>query len=594
MKTISFIQGLMRFNQRVLSMGEIEEDVVYSMEELKEKLFFNKIFMSNTQEMFQKYACDEVLPDYIESLDEYVGNIDSIINKMEELDLTIRVTRAYSFEQALFNEINIGDDCIINQAYPLKDKIQYPFLNNVIYYLTLLNEYSVMLSYVDPRRSIYGKAPSYSYNNEYIIYCKSDDCVRNKIYYQFHQRPTVAMKVTSIRDAKIGSDLNSMISKVEYSGEIGAIRDMMKIFPDDVPVIRNPYIYLDDIGSIIDDHIKEIPTEVVQVTTYLDPNLVFNMDVLLEHPYTSFDVYLEFLKDCIYNGADSIRISLYRIGENPALYNVLKLAIHEGVHVHVNIELDASGEKINKFWANEMRNLGIEVSHYGYGSNIKVHSKMTLIYFKNGKRIVQIGTGNFHTETTSQYTDLSLLTSNEDICMQCLSLFEILEGKGARDIFNSNFLVTKYNAKSEIVKLISEQAVMGKHGYIAIKCNTLDDITINAALTKAANRGCKIDLIVRGTCTWIPQELGNNVKIKSIIWDKLEHSRIFCFGKKDPIVYIGSLDLVWNKINKRIETMVKIKDPDVLHDICEYLNAQIVNTKDSWIMVKSGEYFKEG
>ena len=265
-----------------------------------------------------------------------------------------------------------------------------------------------------------------------------------------------------------------------------------------------------------------------------------------------------------------------------------------GIKVHVNIELCASGESINAMWMNEMRNIGINVTTYEVG-RIKVHCKLTLIEFTNGYSIAQIGTGNYHTKTATQYTDLSLITANADICKQVRRVFNIFKSKGDPDIdspFNKSLLVTRYNARYELLKMIDEESSKGKNGYIAIKCNSLDDKEFNTHLDIAATRGCKIDLVVRGVCTWIPPE-SSRVCIKSIVWDKLEHSRVYCFGNINPTIYIGSLDLVTNKIYKRIETLVLVKDPDIIANLCNYLNRYITNTTDSWIQTRSGMYIKE-
>ena len=154
-------------------------------------------------------------------------------------------------------------------------------------------------------------------------------------------------------------------------------------------------------------------------------------------------------------------------------------------------------------------------------------------------------------------------------------------------------MVARNNGRDELIKLIRREAKLGENGYIAFKCNALDDDEIAMHLDKAAANNCQIDLIVRGVCTWVPDQIGNNVRIKSIVWDKLEHSRVYCFGSFNPTMYIGSLDLVTNKLDRRIETLVRILDPDILDDLCDYLNHYITNASNSWVLLRSGEYRKE-
>lgn len=207
--------------------------------------------------------------------------------------------------------------------------------------------------------------------------------------------------------------------------------------------------------------------------------------------------------------------------------------------------------------------------------------------------ISQIGTGNYHSQTTTQYTDLSLMTSDFDIGRQIKSLFKIFDNGKRIGAFNQKFLVTRYNARRELVNLIKGESIKGSNGYIAMKCNALNDPEINSALDIAARSGCKIDLIIRGVCTWIPPYLEHNVMIKSIVWDKLEHSRIYCFGSVNPTIYLGSLDLVTSKLDKRIETLVRIDDAYILEEVCNYLNRYIINKKNSWRMTGGGTYIKE-
>jgi polyphosphate kinase len=152
-------------------------------------------------------------------------------------------------------------------------------------------------------------------------------------------------------------------------------------------------------------------------------------------------------------------------------------------------------------------------------------------------------------------------------------------------------MITGFKLKKKLLKLINKESKKGSNGYICIKCNSLNDTDIIEALDSAALCGCRIYLIVRGACTWIPDSYPN-VTIKSIIWDKLEHSRIYVFGLINPIVYIGSLDPVTSKFENRIETLVKIKDPDILIRVLEYVNKYIINYKNSWIMKDNGKYIR--
>ena len=235
---------------------------------------------------------------------------------------------------------------------------------------------------------------------------------------------------------------------------------------------------------------------------------------------------------------------------------------------------------------------GIDVSHYADGF-LKVHCKLTLIKFKEGRMISQICTGNYHSETTSQYTDLSLMTTNRNICSRIDELLDVVIHGADEDKLSvdDNMLITRYNARSKLNQLITEQGDLGEDGNIFIKCNSFDEKKISKHLTIAANKGCRINLIIRGICTWIPPNdtLNKNVTIKSIVWDKLEHSRVYSFGNMNPIIYMGSLDLMTNKLDDRIETLVKVPSGDTIEIMCRYILRY--NNMDGWYMMydNSGE-----
>ena len=345
----------------------------------------------------------------------------------------------------------------------------------------------------------------------------------------------------------------------------------------------DPKIIMDEISGYIPEKKEQQSFEISKAVD------VMNRDQLIEYPLDSFNDYLEFLNAAAnHPDVTEIKVCLYRIGKDPAILNTIEKAVKRGVKIHVNIELRASGEDINYDWMKKFQEIGCIVTTYGYGE-LKVHCKLTLVKFINGKSVVQIGTGNYHTKTTTQYTDLSLVTSNDDICRQVDKVFSILKGKHIKDtVFTSKLLVTRYNAREKLVKLIRSQA--NPDGYICFKCNALDDDEIISELNRAAVKGCTMELIIRGVCTWVPQV--ENVRVRSIVWDKLEHSRVYCFGKTNPKVYIGSLDLVTHKLDKRIETLVKITNLRILLQVVKYLN-RYITTSIGYTLGPDGRYHKE-
>lgn len=587
MKHLPFVRSLMEFNKRVLSQGSLE-DQSYDMEKLHQKLFFNQVFMGNTHEMFQRYPDPNIMDDYIESLNEYISNVSKIINWMCHLTNDIRMGTESTFESRLMIE-DFMKDCMITKWYPIQDlsleviQNDLMFVDGQICYLSLYWD-MLGVTFIDPKRSIYHNVIHMEFPG-YTMYWKTDEAICDYLNRKFGVSNTVAVKPTM-------STNKGKVTKVEFNGDSMVIETIVKIFPRSALVVSNPFIYTDDIKMILESKIKKKVSNAKPSFIHMDLEEIFKKDRLIEYPRDSFDQYLQFLDQASkHPHVKSISLTLYRIGNDPAIFYILREAASRGIDVHVNIELCASGETINTLWMDEMMRVGIRVTTYGF-QQIKVHSKLTLIKFDNGRAICQIGTGNYHSKTTSQYTDLSLLTADTSICKQVESVFGILCEEETVE-FDNDLLVTPYNLRNEIIKLIDKEGAKGENGYISFKCNSLDDPEISEHLKAATSNGCRMDLVVRGVCTFVPEEIGSTVRIKSIIWDKLEHSRVYCFGSVNPIMYMGSLDLVTKKIDQRIETLVKIKDPDVIIRIIDYLNKYITNTTNSWLMTSTGMYIKE-
>lgn len=578
MPNVNYVNSLMEFNRRVLHTGDLPKDTsILTPEDLKQYLFFNEIFLSNCHEMFQKYDMTHLKEEFEDFLNTYNRNVFLIMNLMCAKYTDINFDNGDSFALRLEIYKRIHNSLITETFELLSEAARYPFDPNIIYYLSPYRK-GVSISYIDPRRSIYTDS-IYVNENGIMNFSKIDYRIREMI----SEKNTVATRI-------ITNENTRRISLVEFNGSLSVMKRIVSMFPIHSLIISNGFLYTKDVENFISSKI-EMKNNYNCKYEKINLNDYFKKPRLIEYPKDSFKQYL----DLLYNAAidshtKAIYLTLYRIGDNPEIYYILKLAVENGLYVQVNIELEARGEDINYFWYNEFMKAGIHVTTYAKGK-LKVHSKVTLIQFKNRTGIAQIGTGNYHTETTKQYTDLCFITTNSTICHAIENLFKVLNGE-ERVSFNKNLLVTRYNAKEELLWLIELQGAREAGGYITIKCNGLDDPEIIQKLEWAAHKGCYIDLLVRGVCTWIPDEDLSNVRIKSIIWDKLEHSRVYCFGHTNPTIYIGSLDPISTKLNKRIETLVKIEDPDIMLQICQYLNKYITNTQ-GWIQDSSGVYYKE-
>ncbi len=587
MSMTNFVDSLMAFNERVLSQGDIPSYTnKLTAADLKQILFFNGVFIGNTTEMFQKHNMYPYTDDYVDLLNRYIRNVSGVMCLISSIDKLTNITMVPdSFECHLETEKAVDGQLITEYLYDRHSIVSYRWDPKVIYYVTLVTKGTPALavSYIDPRRAAYQSPIQHKFPKNKVIY-KADYAIQEYVKNLLGVDNVIAMRVVT-------NTKTNTISLVEFHGDGELMKSMIPMFPPRVAVISNPFIYTGDLEQIIEDHIPR--KEVVTKAEFkpIDFSDIFYRDRIIEFPNDSFDEYLQFLSIASRTpDTEAIYVTLYRIGSDPAIFYILRDAASKGVKVHVNIELAATGETINKMWLREMKAAGIHVTTYAYGK-LKVHCKLTLIKFTNGNSVAQIGTGNYHTKTTSQYTDLCLITANSDICRQVEDVFKLFDGKESVD-FRKDFLVTRYNAREELHYLIMNEAAKQENGYIALKCNALDDGQIIYDLEYAATAGCRIDAVIRGVCTWIPDHPAN-VRIKSIIWDKLEHSRVYSFGRTNPKIYMGSLDLVHSKLDKRIETLVQIKDPDIVVKVCDYLNRYITNSDESWVMNDSGIYVKE-
>ena len=605
MKSKEFVRSLMEFNKRVLEQGHLNSPKSLPISELKQKLMFNKIFISNMEEIFQKHKYCVIENEYRDCMKIFNQNIENIIKSLcifyniKIIDNNTVENRIESFkwvDQIMVNrrQYNFDTHCDIDL-----------FDDNYIHYVGMIknHNYDFTVGYVDPKRSAYSEIIKNKCNDNAIdhygkrikfndSYLKNDTCIANLFYSLIAHEECSEIRVTR--------NLDHIVTKIEYNGSENVAQALKDIFGSKhIVVIENKFMYLNDIERILDLYESKFSKPKCIDKKPVNKNIIdeiFDHDILMEYPKNDFDELI----NLIYQASDNpsvkfIFMTMYRIGNNPALFYALKTAVDKGKFVHIDIELLAFGEAINAFWKNEFLRVGVSVSTFGISMSNKVHCKFLLIGFNNGKCIAQIGTGNYNANTTSQYTDFSLLTSDEYICDVLHEISKLLRHVPNRlnELNNNDVLVTKYNARRELIKLIDREASKGADGYISIKVNALDDDEIINALSRADKCGCKMDLMIRGVCTWIPDNMYDNIVIKSTVWDKLEHSRVYCFGNVDPDIYIGSLDPVTSKLDKRIELLVKIKDPNIVLELCKYLNKYVTNTNNSWIMVNGGQYIKE-
>jgi polyphosphate kinase len=303
-------------------------------------------------------------------------------------------------------------------------------------------------------------------------------------------------------------------------------------------------------------------------------------DILLHHPFDSFTPVLDLLTKGAHDPAAlAIKITLYRVGRNSPVVRQLLEAIEEETQVAALVELKARfDEESNIEWARALENQG---GHVVYGlPGLKVHAKAALIVRHEGdqiRRYVHLGTGNYNPTTAHLYTDVGLLTSDEDIGADVTDLFNYLTGYSAKTDYRK-LLVAPINMRTRLEELIRRemhhQAATG-NGRIILKLNSLTDAKMIRLLYEASQAGVKIDLLVRGMCCLRPGFPGvaDNIRVVSIVGRFLEHSRIFYFRNAgDELVYLGSADLMSRNLNRRVEILFPIED----HRLVRHLRDRVL------------------
>jgi len=291
-------------------------------------------------------------------------------------------------------------------------------------------------------------------------------------------------------------------------------------------------------------------------------------DRLVHHPFQSFGAVETFLRAATLDPhVVGIKMTLYRIGTDSPLIDLLVDAAEAGKQVAVLVELKARFDERNNIqWANRLEAAGV---HVAYGLvNLKTHAKLCLVVRKDHdgvRRYAHIGTGNYNADTARAYTDIGLFTTRAAIVEDVADLFNYLTGYSSRREYRE-LLVAPVSLRSGVMALIAGEvahAEAGKDAHIVIKCNALTDHEVIRALYRASQAGVQIDLIVRGVCSLRPGIPGvsERITVRSIVGRFLEHSRLFWFENGgDSRLYIGSADLMERNLDRRVEVLCPIVD----------------------------------
>lgn len=330
-------------------------------------------------------------------------------------------------------------------------------------------------------------------------------------------------------------------------------------------------------------------------------SIVRERDVLLHHPYDSFSTSVQlFLEQAAVDpNVLAIKQTLYRTsGDSPIVVALIRAA-EEGKQVLALVEIKARFDEQNNIeWARKLEQAGVHVVYGLVG--LKTHSKLSMVVRDDGdqlRRYCHIGTGNYHPKTARLYEDFGLLTSNPDVGEDVSNLFNVLSGY-SRNTEYRRFLVAPHSVRTGLLERIEREIDHLKDGRpagVRFKCNALVDEEIIDALYEASSAGVPVDIWVRGICALRPGMPGvsETIRVRSILGRFLEHSRAYCFTNGgNHSVWIGSADLMHRNLDRRVETLVSLADPEQIAEVYNLFDLAFAATTAAWDLDVNGQWHR--
>jgi polyphosphate kinase len=330
-------------------------------------------------------------------------------------------------------------------------------------------------------------------------------------------------------------------------------------------------------------------------------------DILVHHPYDSFSTSVQtFLEQA---AADpqvlAIKQTLYRTSGDSPIVDALIDAAEAGKQVLALVEIKARFDEQNNIsWARKLEQAGVHVVYGIVG--LKTHCKLSLVVRQEQdglRRYSHVGTGNYHPKTARLYTDLGLLTADPEVGQDLTRLFNQLSGYAPKSRFH-RLLVAPRSVRAGLIERIDREAAAARAGmpaWIKIKVNSMVDEATIDALYRASQAGVPVDLVIRGICALRPgvEGLSETIRVRSILGRFLEHSRIFAFanavphpdaGFEGPEVYIGSADLMHRNLDRRVEALVRVADPDQISELIDLIDESVDEKTSTWHLDSDGTW----
>jgi polyphosphate kinase len=412
---------------------------------------------------------------------------------------------------------------------------------------------------------------------------------------------------TELRKRRFGSPVRLEVDAGMPEEMLLYLMESIGVEPDDVYIVDGP-LNISDLGLVCDlkrPDLKYSPLRTHFPKVLSSGRSIFDVirhrDVMLHHPYTDYSTVINFIRQAANDpNVLAIKICLYRTGQQSEIAEILRQAGDQGKQVTALIELKARFDEENNIeWAQRLERAGVHVVYGLLG--LKTHCKLTLVVRREGqvlRRYVHIATGNYNPTSSSTYTDLGILTADEQIGDDATEFFNYLTGYSAQKEYRK-LLVSPVNLRERLLELIERETAHAKAGHparIAAKVNRLADEQIIDALYEASQVGVSIDLIIRGICMLRPgvHGLSENIRVRSVVGRFLEHSRVFYFENAGaPEIYIGSADWMYRNLNRRVEVLCPVEDPHLrsyLKD--EVLEAYLRDNVNARELQPDGSYLR--